>query len=114
MCNPFFKTMYKFTPQMKAAHPSICHQCQFALKPTSKELAEQGYVGCQKMLLLLRKMSFSGADAANEIHSNGTFEQAALGWVNLSSLDADFEMRSLNDVFMSVGCTKCKYYIYKQ
>lgn len=102
---------YKFTPEMKAAHPSICHHCQFALKPASKELAEQGYIGCQKMLVLLWNMHVSGDDAANEILSNGDFEQAALGWVNLSSLGADFGMRSLNEVFMSIGCTKCKYHI---
>lgn len=105
---------YVFTKEMKDSHPSICHSCEHACKPSALSLAEKGFVGCWKHLGKMNERDVDPETAALEILSGGTVEAAALGWVTPDNIDSDFDSGHMyNFVLMTKGCRKCPCYRMK-
>ena len=108
--------LYTITPQMMKDHPSICHGCEHARKPWSEELARQGWIGCFKHLRLaadefaMARLHLDWDGIPQHIVDNGSFEQAATGWVCQGRPHQMESGSAFNGILMSVGCTKCIYF----
>ena len=108
---------YKITPEMSKAHPSICLNCEHGRKPWSEELARQGYVGCFKHLhiaaneVMKSQLNLDWEGIPQHIVNNGTFEQAATGWVCQGRPHQQEIGSAFNGILMTIGCRKCKYFI---
>lgn len=108
---------YIFTKSMKRSNPSICHNCIHARKPASKELAEEGYIGCAKHLDLCQDprdhdvIVMSQEEAAKAMIMDLCAEAAATGWVmpcRLDSIEPAGVM--VNGVLMVKRCTRCHWH----
>lgn len=114
--NSKMETAYTFTPEMIQEYPSICHDCEYARKPWSVELAKQGYVGCFKHLRLAAddlakaRLHLNWENIPQHIVDKGEFEKAATGWVCQGRPDQEETGGAFNNILMTVGCKKCSYF----
>lgn len=102
---------------MMRSNPSICHNCIHARKPASKELAEEGYIGCAKHIQLCQDprdhdvIIMSQDEAAKMMVADIRAKAAATGWVMPSRLDSKESAGiSVNGVLMVKRCTKCLWH----
>lgn len=90
---------------------SICKNCIWARKPWSEKLFNEGYIGCFKLLdMIKRSPSVSQDIAVLRIVSSGEFDEAATGWVSVARLNEKVSDNAFNNILLTKGCTKCAYH----
>lgn len=111
--------VYKYSQKTKEEHPSICFQCEKAVKPASSKIARLGYVGCYAHMEEIQRRFFVDADpesvVSRMLESGIQCLVAATGWSSAIPIDSDRKARATyNGILLINGCTKCPYFSAKQ
>lgn len=105
----------KYPDTARKEYPSLCFQCEKAVKPASLSLANEGFTGCRGHMDKIRSHWHSNArqeDLAAQMLQEGIqCQTAATGWSSAIPLDSDTKpWRIYNGILLIKGCTKCPHF----